>query len=346
MHVLSALGLITIAGCVNGAFALPTKYAKKWNLENIWLFYAILAFVILPWVVTLFLSPQILTVYSQAPGHILIVILVGGLIFGAGQVCLALALDIIGLGLGFVIILGLGIMLGFLLPLIVQHSDRIMTPFGITTLLGCLLAIAGLIFSNYAGVIHNNSRRNAIVVSKETATHKSKYYFLGIALAAFAGIASAGQNFCFAYTSQLQQFAFHLGVSKLNASLIMWPGFLLCAFIPYAVYMFYLIFQNNSLKLYLKKGTSYYCLLAFIMAVFWYGSLVFYSEASQLIGVLGPLVGWPLFMILVILSANFWGWRHKEWMGCSKKARNILWMGLSCMIFAIIVLAYSSYFYA
>ncbi|MCI0467139.1 MAG: hypothetical protein L0Y57_09070, partial [Beijerinckiaceae bacterium] len=69
-------------------------------------------------------------VYSAAPASSLWLMLAGGFVFGAGQVCFALALERIGLGLGFVINLGLGISLGFLGPLFLQHRDQVLTPFG------------------------------------------------------------------------------------------------------------------------------------------------------------------------------------------------------------------------
>ena len=158
MGILIAFALILIAGVTNGSFALPTKHVYKWKFENIWLQYSLWAFVILPWLIAYFLVPQIGQVYTQAPWHLLLIMMLGGLVMGVGQVCFALALNMIGLSLGFVINLGLGIFLGFLLPLVFQHPQQIFTHFGFITLLGCLLAIIGLIFSNRAGRLHDREK--------------------------------------------------------------------------------------------------------------------------------------------------------------------------------------------
>ena len=85
-----------------------------------------------------------------------------------------------------------------------------------------------------------------------------------------------------------------------------------------------------------------YFLYAFLMGACWYGSLIFYSKASQLIGKLGPVVGWPLFMVLVILTSNFWGWRHHEWDHCGRRAQYAMWTGLLLLILSVLVLGYSS----
>jgi L-rhamnose-H+ transport protein len=333
MNVQIALFLIFIAGLVNGSFALPTKYLSKWKFENIWLNFALWAFVILPWVVALFAVPQILTVYSNASASTILIMLAGGFIFGVGQICFALALKMIGFSLGFVLNLGIGIILGFLLPLIVQHPEKIMTPFGMLTIAGSLLVVIGLLFSYYAGKKHQHS------------ANRTKYYVAGVILAIVAGLSSAGQNIAFALTSNMQTDALQNGASAFGAANIMWPGFLTCGFIPYALYMLFLNTKHKTFANFAIHGASKYYFYALIMGLCWYGSLVFYSKASQMIGSVGPVVGWPLFMVMILLTSNFWGWRHKEWHGCSRKVKHTIWVGLACMILAVVVLGYSSVYH-
>lgn len=348
MNLLFALLLIVAAGVINGSFALPTKYIAKWKFENIWLQYAIWAFVILPWLLMFILEPKIFNIYAATPSSLLWIMFGGGLIFGIGQICFALALNIIGLGLGFVINLGLGISLGFLLPLVIQHPQQIFTPFGLITLCGTIIAVIGLIVSNHAGVLRD---REKLQLSKVLATeplpeyheyHGTSKHTLGVILAALAGLSSASQNFVFSLTYSMQQIASNLGTSQFAAANILWPGFLVCGFIPYAFYTLYLHNKNKSFSCYKEKGTGKYHIFAIIMGLFWYSSLIFYSKASQLIGALGPLVGWPMFMVLIILASSFWGWRHKEWEHSGDKAKKVMRNGLLLLVLAIIVLGYSS----
>lgn len=341
MGILIAFSLIFIAGIVNGSFALPTKHVYKWKFENIWLQFSLWAFVILPWVIAYFLVPQIFAVYAAAPWHILLIMIIGGLVMGVGQICFALAINMIGIGLGFVVNLGLGILLGYLLPLVFQHPHEILTPFGAITLLGCLFAVVGLLFSHKAGKLHSREQHEL----RSPEDKPRSMYTLGVFLAVIAGLSSAGQNFSLSLTSQMQHFAIHLGATQFGAANVMWPGFLLCSFIPYALYMLFLNLKNKSFSCYTEAGTGKYYFFAFIMGLFWYGSLVFYSKAAFLIGSLGPLVGWPLFMVLIILASNFWGWRSGEWTGCGGKVKRTIWMGLLCLVLAILVLAYSSTFH-
>ncbi|MCL5260211.1 MAG: hypothetical protein M1561_00800 [Gammaproteobacteria bacterium] len=338
MNIAAALILMLFGGIINGSFALPSKHMTKWRFENVWINYALWAFIILPWLVMWFLAPQILQIYLATPMKLILVIIFGGFLFGVGQMFFALAIDMIGIGLAFVINLGLGIGLGFALPLIIQHPEKIATPFGIVTLAGTILAIIGLVISNQAGILRDREKNRDIGSEVPVKTK----HMLGVILAAFAGLSSASQNFIFSYTYSMHDLATGMGANQFAAANIIWPGYLLCGFIPYFLYMLYLHFKNRSFSFYAQSCSGKYIFFALIMGIFWYGSLLFYSKASQIIGALGPIIGWPLFMVLIILSSSFWGWKHNEWEGCGEKPKKVMKFGLIFLVAAVIVLGYSS----
>jgi L-rhamnose-H+ transport protein len=303
MHTILALLLILLAGMLNGSFALPTKYITKWGFEHIWLNFSLWGFVILPCLTMSYLAPKIFQIYTQIPINLLLIIMIGGLFYGVGQICFACALDIIGIGLGFAINLGIGIILGFAIPLVIQHPHKIFTQFGLVILIGAILAVIALIISNHAGVLRD--RHKLKIPFLETTNKKNNS--LGVIFAIIAGLSSASQNFVFSYTHSIQDLAEQAGASSFAAANILWPGYLLCGFVPYILYMFYLHYKNQSFGVYRQQGISKYYLFTFIMGVFAYGSLCFYAKGSQLIGALGPVIGWPLFMGVVILLQIFGG---------------------------------------
>lgn len=323
------------AGFMNGSFALPTKYIKSWDFENIWLIYAIWAFLILPWVTVFALSPSIGQVYAAMPTRDLLILLAGGFLFGTGQVCFALALRYIGLGSGFTINIGLAAGLGSLLPLITLNAKNVLTPAGLITIGGVAFIIVGLILSFQAG----QQRDKSTLTSNHMPNNR---YYLGVFLAIAAGLFSAGQNYTFALTSHLAQNALANGVDSLAASIIIWPPFLTCSLIPYALYMIYLQVKNNSFQRYRDSAFLRNSILGIVMALFWFGSLAIYSKASLLIGKLGPVVAWPLFMVLIIMTSNFWSWRHKEWEGCDVLVKKRALLAIGALIFAVILLASSA----
>lgn len=337
MAIFSALICLFIGGLVNGSFALPTKNIQQWDFENVWLSFSLWAFLILPWAIILMLAPHhLLAIYSAIPAHILWPLLIGGLLFGVGQACFAQALQAIGLGLAFVLNIGIGTGLGFLLPLFLLHPQQILTPFGYATLLGGALITAGLLVYYRAG------KQRDICLRQIRPAANSSSYSIAVLLAIVAGVCSAIQNFTFATTHDLQTLALASGVSHLAASIIIWPVFLTFSWIPYGVYMIFLLYKNKSFNYYFGPRSLTNGLLSLGMGIFWYGSLVLYSLASLLIGAIGPIVGWPLFMVMIILTSNFWGWRHHEWAHVSATVVQQAKIGVGLLILAVGVLAFSA----
>lgn len=337
MNILLAVVCTFVAGIINGSFALPTKYIQQWNFENIWLNYSFWSFFIFPWLIIFIIDPHVGNFYLNIPGMQLLILIIGGILFGIGQVCFVQALKMIGFGLGFVINIGLGTGLGFLLPLIILHPSEILTPFGYVTLLGLFFIIAGLLLSYFAGKQRDAHHRKTQTVE----TSPTQYHF-GVILAVIAGFCSACQNFTFAITHTLQQQALTNHINTLASSIIIWPIFLTLSFMVFALYMLYLHGKNSSFSNYQQPKTKIYILMTMIMALMWYSSLILYSVACLFIGNLGPIIAWPLFMVMIILTSNFWGWQHHEWANTTSTITNQALKAIGLLVIAVIILGFSA----
>jgi L-rhamnose-H+ transport protein len=64
-----------------------------------------------------------------------------------------------------------------------------------------------------------------------------------------------------------------------------------------------------------------------------------YGVSSVYLGVLGTSVGWALFKIFMIMTANLSGVLTGEWRSAPVQARRGLWIGLSLLAAATIVIA-------
>ena len=340
MATISAFSLVTLAGISNGSFAVPAKKIKHWAFENLWLQFAFWAFLILPTLFTYSMAPNFWQIYQDASSNLLLIMVTGGTVFGVGQVCFCLALHRIGLSLSFLLNVGIATALGTLYPLITQHTSQLLTPFGISNCFGTALIVVGLWLAYQAGRQRdlNTSPAGMAATASDKATH-----FSGVGLVVVSGLASAVQNITFALTQPLQADALKQGLAPLVASTAVWPGFALAAFIPYAAYMIFLLVKNQSFGQYFANNTRSYWSLALLMGVFWYGSLILYSQASLSIGELGPVIGWPMFMGLIILTSNFWGFWHGEWANCRNKTKVRLMQGMVAMVCGITVLGYSAH---
>ena len=332
MHFLYGLLIFATAGVMNGSFALPSKRLERWSYERIWLNYSVWAFFIFPLLLIFLFAPAAFSIYLHAKVSQIAVILIGGFLFAIGQICFARALKTIGLGLGFVINISIGTALGSLIPLLIQHSNHIATTRGLLIIFAVALIILGVFISYLAGL-----KRDKYDVDK---VHE-KGYFFGVFNAVIAGLFSAGQNITFSYTTNLQYQALSEGVNHIIAANIIWPAFLLATFIPYALHMLYLHFKNNKGAT-LFRSPSYY-LAAMMMGAFWYFSLILYSVGSLKLGELGPVIGWPLFMVCIILTANLWGWRHGEWRLAPVNVKRLAILSIVILILAIMVLGYGAF---
>lgn len=317
---------------MNGSFALPSKHLKHWSYQRIWLNYSFWAFLVFPLLLLVSFSPKALLVFKQASANTIVIIVIGGVLFAIGQICFSKALETIGLGLGFLINIGIGTALGSFIPLIILHPSQVNTPQGMTIIIGVLLILTGLFISYLAGK-KRDGEISVINASKQN-------YKIGVALASLAGLFSAGQNITFSYTHLLQVNALNLGISPLMSANIIWPAFLLATFIPYAAYMVYLSYRNSDTNK--KFKSSSYYLATIVMGAFWYFSLILYSAASLKIGKLGPVIGWPLFMVCIILTAHLWGVKQGEWAGASKGVKYLAKAGIIFFVLSILILAYAT----
>ena len=65
------------------------------------------------------------------------------------------------------------------------------------------------------------------------------------------------------------------------------------------------------------------------------GAFVVYGMATARMGSMGTVVGWPVYMATIILTANFWGWLRGEWRGCDRRTYMELLVGVVLILFAI-----------
>src|SRR2546423_15529794 len=140
------LAAVVFAGVLQGLFAVPMKYARRWNYEHIWLIYSLAGMVVLPWMLTIATVPHLGEVYSLTPMPVLVRIASFGLCWGIGSALAGLGMNLLGIGLGMAIILGLSASLGSLIPLLILTPQQLYTHQGRLYLVGTvtMLAVMGL----------------------------------------------------------------------------------------------------------------------------------------------------------------------------------------------------------
>jgi L-rhamnose-H+ transport protein len=335
----AALGLaiLILASMMNASFTLPMKYTSRWAWENTWIAWTIFALLVLPPVITLCTVPHLGEIYSSVAPRMLLVVMLFGAGWGVAQVFFGLAVDAIGIALTFSLVLGTSAAVGTLIPLIRLHPERLHTSAGHGVLGGVALVIAGVLVCAVAGRMREKARGGHAV------THKSSW--LGIALAILCGFGASFINLGLAFGSSLTEAARSAGAGELNASNVIWMPLMLTGAIPNLMYCLWLLRKNRTANKFANGRLSHWA-LAFVMAVLWLGSTLLYGFAAAKLGSLGPVLGWPLFMSLIVIIASLLGMRTGEWKNSGRLPIRIQWSGVALLVLAVFILASMSRYFS
>jgi L-rhamnose-H+ transport protein len=308
------------------------KYAKKWAWENIWLGWTIFALVVLPYGAALVTIPHLSLVYRSAALSIVLEVCGFGAGWGVAQVLFGLAVDMIGITLAFSIVLGISAAVGSLIPMVSLHREEVNTKVGYAVLAAIVFVLLGVMLCAVAGRI----REGTIAISNSSQKRTSH----GLVLALLCGVLASLMNFGVAFGTPLIEVARSFGASELNAMNAVWLPLMIAGAVPNVLYCAWLMKRNHSGKKY-REGHSHWVLAA-IMAGFWFGSTLLYGLAAGQLGAWGPILGWPLFMSLIVIFATTLGVFTGEWKGSGLLPIRVQWTGVAVLVLAIFVLAGSS----
>ena len=77
----------------------------------------------------------------------------------------------------------------------------------------------------------------------------------------------------------------------------------------------------------------------FMMGLPSLGAFLICGVATIYLGAIGPVLGWPVYMGMVIVTANIWGWIRGEWPGSDLKTYVYLSTGILSIITAVYVVS-------
>lgn len=330
-------GALTViaGGLLHGSFALPMKKITGWNWENTWLVYSVAGLIVLPVVLALLTVPSLGGVYGAAEAATLILIVLCGVGWGAGSTLFGLAIARVGIALAFAIILGITSSVGSLLPLLILNPGELFLRRGRILAGGLLLVIAGIVICSKAGALREKSQKGG-----QGAAQRRSGFFTGLLICIASGILSPALNFGFVFGKPLQDLAARAGARPDLAANAIWALALAGGFFVNAGYAAWLLTKNSTWKLYgADASPAGYWAGAAVMGFLWYAGISVYGMGAAAMGPLGGVLGWPIFMSVVIIMANVWGAATGEWKGAGAQARRLMWAGVTVLVAAIAVIA-------
>lgn len=331
---LAAALTVVAGGLLHGSFALPMKKIADWKWENIWLVYSVAGLIVLPFALALATIPALGGVYSNSAASTLALIVLCGIGWGAGSTLFGLAIARVGMALAFAIILGITSSVGSLLPLLILNPGEMFSHRGQVLLAGLALVVAGIIVCSKAGALREKNQ------NPESASGHKSGFTTGLLICLASGILSPALNFGFVFGKPVQDAATAAGARPDLAANAIWALALAGGFFVNAGYAVYLLGKNKTWGHFTQARTpAGYWLGASLMGLLWYAGISIYGMGAAAMGPLGGVLGWPIFMSVVIIMANVLGALTGEWKGAGPRAVRLSWTGIAILVVAIAVIA-------
>lgn len=324
-----------LAGLMLGLYALPEKYTKGYKFENTWGMMFFINMLIIPIVAGFLLVKDFDIIVSNIPTDILWKMGLASILWGIGVMMWGKAINYIGLSLGFSIFIGTVILVGSLLPFLVDGlpSNNVF----MVILLGILIVLFGVSFNGKAGILRQaEDQKN----NREKLDAKASSMTIGIIIAVIGGLLATGFSYANAYgRPYLHQACQEAGNPEwITAVMVM-----VIIYVSGAIFVIpYFIYQLSAKKLWSKFSSSHTLknlFYTFIMALLNFAASGTFAFAAYELGSSGNTVGYAIFNTVCVAVAIITGILTGEWSTTSSKPRKILYLGLTTMILGVIVIA-------
>jgi L-rhamnose-H+ transport protein len=335
------LGLLIViaASVLQGCFMVPMSYVRGWRWENSWTVFCLLGMVVFNWVMARASIPSIFSIYQSAPLRVLVLPAVFGLCWGLGAIGFGLGIAAVGFALGYAVIMGLVLSFGAFIPMVILQSDQILTPKGLTVLVGLVVMIVGIVVFGRAGIRKEKEQGQKVGQITRLSKLPTK---VGLLICVAGGILSCLTNVGFALSRDLIVLAQAHGAARQWSGNAVWAILFTSGAVANLIYCGYLFARNGTLRDYGKGGFVRNLLLMALVSLMWIGSFVVYGVGAGKMGKWGTVVGWSVFIALSITVANLWGFLQGEWVNTSSRTRRLMAVGLGILVVAIFIFAYGN----
>ncbi len=346
METNPALGVMifVLGGLAGAIFYLPFKKVRNWSWESYWMIYALVGLIVVPWVLALSTSPNVVSVLRQSPGTVLASCFGYGALWGLGGFTWGLMIRYLGVGLGLAIGCGLCSATGTLIPPIIKGNleQLYSTHSAQAALVGVVVSVLGIVLVGLAGM-----SKESELPEEEKKKAVAEYNFKkGIIIAIFSGLASSGMSFGLQGGGAIEE----LAQTTAPVTSITWKGMpvlvvvLAGGFVINFLYCLYLNITNKTLGDYGKKDTPLIGNLFFagLAGAIWCCQFICFKTGEPAMGQ-RAYIGWAVLMASMILFSTLLGILLGEWNGTSKRTRTRLAAGLVLLIISSVIAGISGY---
>jgi L-rhamnose-H+ transport protein len=370
-----------LGGLASGSFYVPFRRVQVWAWETYWLVGGTFSWIIVPWILALTMTSDLVHVLEEAPAQSLFWTYTFGVLWGLGGLTFGLTMRYLGMSLGMAVVLGYTAAFGTLIPPIFRGqfaSEVLGTRSGLTILAGIGICLLGIVFAGSAGI----SKEREMTEAQKRASIKEFSLKKGLVVATFSGVMSA----CFAYGlaagDPIKAITLRHGTPVLWQGLpvlvvILFGGFttnfIWCVILNIrnrTGYQYFssevrgpvpargdeLIIENvtdapaeemaqlanmPAPKLSKAPMLSNYFFSA-LAGTTWYFQFFFYTMGETQMGRF-KFSSWTLHMASIIIFSTLWGIALKEWNGSGLRTKCLVGLSLLVLVTSTIVVGYGNY---
>ncbi|MGA9649492.1 L-rhamnose/proton symporter RhaT [Pedobacter sp.] len=324
------------AGTTLGLYALPEKFAKGFAFENTWGLMFFINMLLVPVIAAFLLIHGFADVLTSLPAGVLLKMTVASILWGIGVMMWGKAINYIGLSLGFSLFIGTVILVGSLLPFLVDATPD--TSVLLTILAGIVVVLLGVLANGRAGILRQATLRQA--GGGALPTTQSGNMSRGILIAVAGGLLATG----FSYANAVGRPILHEACqAQGNPEWVTAVAVMFIIYVAGALFVIpYFLFQLSQKGLWANFSSPYMGRnlgLTAVMAILNFVASAAFAFAAFKLGKAGNTVGYAIFNTVCVAVAIVSGLVTGEWAGASASARRFLYIGLGAMMLGVLIIA-------
>jgi hypothetical protein len=331
---LAGLLIVTLAGFLVGTMTWPMKVARKLDFEHQWLPAMLVGLIVMPWTITLVGCPDAFAAYAEVGAGTILKANAFSIAWGVANVILGICVARIGAGLTFAILTGVGATIGVLTPTIFKgtglfaQAPGLGSPAGLTVLAGSLVMLAGVALTARAGRLREGAAGNSRAAGTAGV----------IALAALAGVLSAGISFTFVFSQgPIVEAMAKRGASPMVANASVWAVALLGGAMVNVVYPLWLLVRNKSWGKF--QGAMGQVVISSVIGIQFFLGVLLLGKGMLLLGALGASVGFGIQQGMQILGGQTVGLISGEWKSAPPPASRAMIIATAFLLGAAVLMA-------
>lgn len=203
-----------------------------------------------------------------------------------------------------------------------------------------LVMLAGVGLLTYAGILREKAQSTSGTVIP--GIRRGRGFYIGIIFAIFNGLGAALLNVGFTKAQPAAQAAIQQGAAPRDASLAAWVIVLFGGLVVNLAYGLYLSAVNKSYSTIRREGAIRGIGWAILTALLWFSALGGYGQGAAIMGRLGPVIGWSMFLGLSLIVSSVLGLKNREWAGL-KGPLMVLLSADGVLLVSVCMLGYANY---